>query len=221
MSITVTLLSNASDADKLLLTAAKFKSDLEFRKTSLIRSRLAFAENAQEYQDQLASVNIELAGLETSIAALPEGKTRKDNIAEKKKLDLKQFQLNEKIQSYSAMVLLDKEFDIDQIDRQIAGVVDYMAALEARKVGFCSLNSLGYNGKSRFRKEAGFFCDLKVVKHLKCTTLKQIKKTCHVKKNNLQGFRNRKTYSKEYSDKHPKTSEKEVVNVPAKPVKKK
>ena len=56
------------------------------------------------------------------------------------------------------MVLLDKEFVIHQIDRQIAGVDAYVAALEARKLGLQQLSRSVMMENAALLIRGGNFC---------------------------------------------------------------
>jgi hypothetical protein len=133
MSYSVNLISTAADCDLLLSLSAKEKSDLEFRKLSQDRQRSSYAETAVEVETELQAVNAELAALNTIIAGLPPGQVKDDNITKQKKLELKQYLLTEKKDNYGAVALLEKEFTLARIDKELAATQEFTTALEARK----------------------------------------------------------------------------------------
>ncbi len=113
--------------------AAKEKSDLEFRKLSQDRQRSSYSETAVEVEAELQVVNTEVAALNTIIASLPPGQTKDENITKLKRLELKQYLLKEKKDNYGVVALLEKEFTLARIDKELAATQEFTAALEARK----------------------------------------------------------------------------------------
>jgi hypothetical protein len=133
MSYSVNLISTAADCNLLLSLAAKEKSDLEFRKLSLERQRSSYAETAVEVETELQSVNAELAALTSIIASLPDGQVKDESITKQKKLELKQYLLTEKKDNYGAVALLEKEYSVARIEKELTATQEFTTALEARK----------------------------------------------------------------------------------------
>ena len=133
MAYSVESLTSVADCDLMLGMAARQKSDLSFRRTSLERQRTHYAENAVDVEAELIAANAEYTALETVIATLPEGQVKDDNTTRLKKLDLKRYLLNEKKESYGGVALIDKEFDLARVDKQLDEADAFIAALQARK----------------------------------------------------------------------------------------
>ena len=133
MVYSVSSLTSASDCDLMLDVAEKKKSDLSFRKISLERRQTQYAENAVEFEADLQATTSELSALGTIIAALPEGQVKDDNITRQKKLELKLFLLNDKKENYGGIALVDKEFDLARVIKELEETDAFIAAVQARK----------------------------------------------------------------------------------------
>jgi hypothetical protein len=133
MNYSVSLISTTADCDLLLSLAAKEKGDLDFRKLSLERQRSSYAETAVEVETELQSVNAEMAALISIIASLPDGQTKDENITKRKKLELKHHLLSEKRDNYGVVALLEKEYSVARIEKELAATQEFSTALEARK----------------------------------------------------------------------------------------
>lgn len=91
MAYSFTLLSSKEDCDTAIAIAKKNKNELEYKKITLEHKMQSSVEIAVEVETALQAVNAEIAALETVIAGLPEGETKKDNISKKTKLEYKKF----------------------------------------------------------------------------------------------------------------------------------
>lgn len=69
----------------------------------------------------------------SGIYTLPDGDTKDENITKKKKLELKQYLLNERKDNYGAVALLEKEFHLARVEKELLEADDFIAALTARK----------------------------------------------------------------------------------------
>jgi len=117
----------------MLTMANKQKNDLSFRRLSLERQQTSYAENAVELDAELQITNAEATALDTVIAALPDGETKDDNVTRRKRLELKQFLLNEKKVNFGGVALLDKQFDLARVNKEIEETDTFIAAVQARK----------------------------------------------------------------------------------------
>ena len=81
MNYSFTLLSTKEDCDTAIAIAKKNKNELEYRKITLEHKKQNSVESAVEIETSLQAVNAEIAALESVIAGLPEGETKKDNIS--------------------------------------------------------------------------------------------------------------------------------------------
>ena len=107
--------------------------DLEFRKLSLERQRKNATSTSVSVETELLSVNAEIDALSSIIAGLPEGETKDETVFKKKKLEYKAMVLNERKDNYGVVSLVDKEFDIGCIEKQIEESDSFIAAVTAHK----------------------------------------------------------------------------------------
>ena len=119
MNYSFTLLKSKFDCETLINIAKQEKEDLEFRKLSLERKRKTSTSTSIEVETELQSVNAEIAALESVITGLPDGSTKDDIILKKKKLEFKVLLLTERKNNYGIVSLIDKEFDIGRIEKEI------------------------------------------------------------------------------------------------------
>ena len=133
MPYSVSSLTTAADCDLMLTMVNKQKNDLSFRKISLERQQAHYAENAIELDADLQTATAEANALDAVIATLPDGDVKDDNITRKKKLELKLFLLNDKKQNFGGIALLDKEFDLARVVKELEETEAFIAAVQARK----------------------------------------------------------------------------------------
>jgi hypothetical protein len=133
MSYSVNGITQVVDCDVLLTWSQKEKADLNFKKLSEDRLTTKFASSAVEVQAILQGVNAELAAVITIIASLPDGPTKVDETKRKVKLEYKKFLLENRKESYGAVALLQKELDLQRINKEIDEVDVFIAAITARK----------------------------------------------------------------------------------------
>lgn len=133
MTYSFTLLSSKEDCDTAIAIAKKNKNALEYRKITLEHKKQNATDNAVEIETELQAVNAEIAALETVIAGLPEGETKKDNISKKTRLEYKRFTLTERKESYGVLALLDTEVDIGCVEKDIAEYDAFIAGVSDRK----------------------------------------------------------------------------------------
>ncbi len=133
MSYTVSLLTTEAECDSLLTIAAKEKSDLEFRTTSLTRQKENYSETSTTVDQVLLATNAEVAALQTVIANLVDGSTKDDQIAKLKRAELKQFLLLQKDKNYGSASVLILELDVNRNQKQLDEVNAFIATVEQRK----------------------------------------------------------------------------------------
>ncbi len=133
MNYSFTLLNSKEDCDAMIAIANKNKAELEYKKITLQHKKNISTGNAVEIETELQSVNTEIAALETVIAGLPEGDTKKDQVSRKTRLEFKKFTLTERKESYGVLSLLDTEVDIGCIDKDIEETDTFIAGVNDRK----------------------------------------------------------------------------------------
>jgi hypothetical protein len=133
MNYNFTLIKAKTDCDILINMANQTKEDLEFRKLSMERQRKSATSTSIETETELISLNAEIEGLESVIAGLPEGDTKKETIFKKKKLEYKAMLLTERKSNYGVVSLIDKEFDIGCIEKQLDEANSFIEAVNTYK----------------------------------------------------------------------------------------
>ena len=119
MNYSFTLIKSKADCETLISIANQEKEDLAFRKLSLERQRKTATMTSVEVETELQSVTAEIAALENVITGLPAGTTKDDTIFKKKKLEYKVLLLTERKNNYGVVSLIEKEYDIEYIEKQM------------------------------------------------------------------------------------------------------
>lgn len=133
MSFSVNLISLPSEAEALIKMAQRDKRTLEHRLDALtIRSENS-VESSAEHSADLMAVTTALAAADSLIASLPEGELKENQITKKLELELKLRKLNKSGNKDSVMGTLEREYDADQLEKQIAGTESFIAEVAARQ----------------------------------------------------------------------------------------
>lgn len=129
----VTNLTTIADCDVLLTMANKEKSDLVFKKLSEERLVTNYSTTSVEIDAVLQGVLAEISAVDTIIAALPDGTTKENEEKRKIRLEYKKFLLENRKESYGAVALLEKELDLERINKQLDEVNLFIDAITAHK----------------------------------------------------------------------------------------
>ena len=97
------------------------------------RQKEMYAENAVEVSTELTAKQAELAAPDTVIASLPDGELKDENIKKRKRAEYSIFLLNDRKANYGAVALLDKEYDLQRVLRELEETTALIAEVEARK----------------------------------------------------------------------------------------
>ncbi|MRX41322.1 hypothetical protein GJU43_18700 [Flavobacterium sp. LC2016-23] len=134
MSYSIKRITQVADCDVLLTWAAREKADLDFELLSEDRLTDKFETTSVEVEAILQGVLAELSALRVAVVRLPEGGKAKADMGVKiKKLEYKQFLLENRKQTYGLLALLQKELDIQRIENEIKEVDTFVAELTAHK----------------------------------------------------------------------------------------
>ena len=134
MPYSLSLITTIADCDALIVSAQKKQRDIQYRKTAQERQYETATENGSSSEATLAATIAEIAALEPVVAAMPEGPTTKELEDRITTLKYKQFvQQNRKLK-YGVFAVLDKEYMIGSIEKELLEVADYIDALNARKL---------------------------------------------------------------------------------------
>lgn len=127
-------ITTVADCDVLLTWAEKEKSDLTFKQLSVERLTVNYSSTSVEIDAVLQGVMAEIDATETVLAALPEGPTKEDLEKKLTRLEYKKFLLENRKESYGSVALLEKELDLERINKELDEVEVFIADVNARKV---------------------------------------------------------------------------------------
>ncbi len=132
MNYTVSLLTSKPDCQALIDIVNAEKEGLGYRKTGLERQHQSATLTSAEIETELASVNAELQALNAVMDSLPEGPTKVETLRKVKKAEYKKFLLEQRKDNYGVLSLLEKEYDISCIERDIQEADAFIADIKAR-----------------------------------------------------------------------------------------
>jgi len=132
MIYSVSLLTTKPDCQALIDIAASEKEGLAYRKTGLERQHESAGTTSTQIETDLATVVAEMGALETVMASLPEGPTKTEALRKYKKAEYKKFLLEQRKGNYGVLALLEKEYDIACIEKDIEEADAFIAAVTAR-----------------------------------------------------------------------------------------
>ncbi len=129
----VTNLTTIADCDVLLNMANKEKADLAFKKLSEERLVTNYSTASVEIDAVLQGVIAEIAAVDSILAVLPNGPTKDSEEKRKVRLEYKKFLLENRKESYGAVALLEKELDLERVNKQLDEVNLFIDAVTAHK----------------------------------------------------------------------------------------
>jgi hypothetical protein len=129
----VTNLTTIADCDVLLTMANKEKADLAFKKLSEERLVTNYSTTSVEIDAILQGVIAEIAAVDAILTVLPNGPTKDSEEKRKVRLEYKKFLLENRKESYGAVALLEKELDLERINKQLDEVNVFIDAITAHK----------------------------------------------------------------------------------------
>ncbi len=129
----VTNLTTVADCDVLLTMANKEKADLAFKKLSEERLVTNYSTTSVEIDAVLQGVIAEIAAVDSILAVLPNGPTKDSEEKRKVRLEYKKFLLENRKESYGAVALLEKELDLERVNKQLDEVNLFIDAVTAHK----------------------------------------------------------------------------------------
>ena len=130
---TVSNLTTIADCDVLLTMANKEKADLAFKKLSEERLVTNYSTTSVEIDAVLQGVIAEIAAVDSILAVLPNGPTNDSEEKRKVRLEYKKFLLENRKESYGAVALLEKELDLERVNKQLDEVNLFIDAVTAHK----------------------------------------------------------------------------------------
>lgn len=126
-------ITTVADCNVLLTWAEKEKSDLTFKQLSVERVTVNYSSTSVEVDAVLQGVVAEITAIDTIITTLPEGQTKEDLVKKKTRLEYKKFLLENRKESYGSVALLEKELDLERINKELDEVDAFIATITDHK----------------------------------------------------------------------------------------
>ena len=126
-------ITTVADCNVLLTWAEKEKSDLTFKQLSVERVTVNYSSTSIEVDAVLQGVVAEISAIETIIITMPEGTTKEDLVKKKTRLEYKKFLLENRKESYGSVALLEKELDLERINKELDEVDAFIAIITDHK----------------------------------------------------------------------------------------
>ncbi|MCO6162217.1 hypothetical protein [Flavobacterium sp. NRK F7] len=133
MNYSINNVTQVTDCDVLISWAEKEKAELTFKKISEERLTNKYASTSLEVEAILQGVLAEISAVETVISVLPDGQTKDEEIKKKVKLEYKKFLLENRKESYGAVALLEKELDLERINKELLEVDAFITTITNHK----------------------------------------------------------------------------------------
>ena len=133
MAFSLELIALPEEADNLIRTAQRDKRTFEHRKETFELRTENSAENAAQQQFDLAAAQAQLTAVTATIASLPEGPRKEEEITKKMALEVRIRKINESGSKTGAVAVIEQEYDADLLERQITGIDEFIVEVTARK----------------------------------------------------------------------------------------
>lgn len=132
MDYTTNLLTNKPDCEALISITTQDKEVLSHRKKGLELNRSSSEKNAVDVDAELISVTAQIDAWQTIMNGLPDGPVKDEMEIKFKRLDLKKSTLEKRKESYGVLALLEKEYDIACLGKDIEEADAFIAAVTGR-----------------------------------------------------------------------------------------
>ncbi len=136
MEYSLSQITTREDCDVLLDAAIAEKRNLEIKNLQLDKQYAEVTTGSAGIDATLLATSSELTALESVVATLPEGETKETMQTRIMSLTLKKRQLTTRRENYGIIALLQKEYAMTCIDKEIIENDAYREALERRKSEF-------------------------------------------------------------------------------------
>lgn len=135
MEYSILLLKTKDDCNALLSIANEDKAALEFRKVSLERHRVTSSGSSISIETDLQTIQAQIALSESIIAGIPDGDTKDKEITKLKGLDYRRSVLTQRKKSHGIIAVLQTEYDIESVVKDIATADSFIEAINNRLNG--------------------------------------------------------------------------------------
>lgn len=131
-------ITTVADCDVLLTWAEKEKSDLTFKQLSVERVTVNYSSTSIEIDAVLQGVIAEINAIDTIMSTLAEGPTKEDLFKKKTRLEYKKFLLENRKESYGSVALLEKELDLERINKELDEVDGFITTITTHKASLAA-----------------------------------------------------------------------------------
>ncbi len=128
------LISIRDEAEQLLRMAQRDKRTINVRKETLALRNENASENEAERSADIAAAEAELDSLTNLISSLPEGPRKEAEITKKLSVELRLRRLTLGNSDDSPLTIVERSYDTDLADREVAGIDAFITEVEARKL---------------------------------------------------------------------------------------
>ena len=133
MTFKFTHLTKKEECDQLISVTQKEKAILVYRKEGLMMKDAASDGAVAEVQAELQAKIAEVAAQQAFVDTMPDGIKKDAAILKLKRLDLQKLVLEARQKSRGAVSIIENEYDIDAMERRIAGAESFIEAVTNRK----------------------------------------------------------------------------------------
>lgn len=133
MSFSISKLTLVQDCDELLAWAAEERADLDYRKITVERLIERYGRTSVEIESELITINAQIDASNLVLASLTDPDLIKKEEDNRTRYVYKKFVLENRKESYGAIVLLEKELDYERILREINEVDAFVAMVTAHR----------------------------------------------------------------------------------------
>jgi hypothetical protein len=133
MEFSLNQVTTIAECDALLSIAQSEKNELTYRQTTLNYQMENKAEDSIEFSAELSAATTELESLTASLANMPEGPAKVDATKRKMRLELRVYTMNQRASSFGIVAVIDRQFEIAQVEERLSITNDFINQVEARK----------------------------------------------------------------------------------------
>ena len=132
MTLSTQLITTKEDCNALLANAMKEKADLEYRKLTLERHKMVSSSSSVTIAVDLQTIIAQISVSQTILAALPDGKEKDKENEKLLGLQYRYAVLSNRKKSRGIVAVLETEYDIGCIDKQLAENTAFVEAVTVR-----------------------------------------------------------------------------------------
>jgi len=133
MKYSVELLTAVPDCETLTKKLTKEKDDQDFRVYQLTRQIKTYAANTVDITSELLETDGVITSLTNTIATMPEGKRKEDNITDLDRAKLRKRVLLDRQNDYGSVALIERQVELSMSQSQLVELNDALAQVEDRQ----------------------------------------------------------------------------------------